>query len=551
MSSTAPGKVCVIGLDGASFSVLDKWIAAGVMPNLAALIAEGARGDLISTMPPVTGPAWTSMTTGVNPGKHGVYDFVKWYSDNGRVRIIGDRDCHAPRLWDLIGAEGRRVGMYRIPVTHPARPVNGFIVSGMLAPVPGPDVVYPRSLYDDLSEEGLDWFEFEEREFEPRHFAAKNLAEHQHRDRAVRALLERHDPDFFMFVSSEVDHLQHMLWPYCVMEPEGRDSAVRRTVREFYSRVDDTIGYLRRRFGPDTTFFVVSDHGFGVLRGRFRLNGLLWAHGLLRVRPLRLAMLGIYPRIAPLVKAASARLGLLWLARKFVPRAERLAGRRGKRGGRRDVAVRRCVDWEHTRACMLSASDCGIHVNVRGRTEDGIVEPGAEYERVVRRVIQLLKKVRDPETGGRLFTEILRREEVFEGPFVDVAPDIMVILRNGEFIADKWPTRPWMSTSHFTGMHRREGVFAACGPGIVPGSRLTPSILDVAPTVLYSLGIPVPSYMDGKVLDGIYSAEHLQGRPVLHRDFPLASARQEHAAPATDSGDDDIVRARLRNLGYL
>jgi len=124
-------KLVLIGLDGAAFRVLQPLIAAGVMPTLARFLREGASGTLLSTHPPVTCPAWPTMFTGVNPGKHGVFSFTCRKGGEGKPHTASLLDVHAPTIWELLGNAGRRVGVMNVPITFPAQPVNGFMVSGL------------------------------------------------------------------------------------------------------------------------------------------------------------------------------------------------------------------------------------------------------------------------------------------------------------------------------------------------------------------------------------------------------------------------------------
>ena len=127
-------RVLILGLDGVPWSLLDPWLAAGKLPNLARLIANGVRGDLRSTIPYVTAPAWTSCVTGVNPGKHGVFDFAMQRAGDYGITVVNSTSLRARPLWAILSEQGRRVGMVNVPVTYPPQPVNGVMVTCMLTP---------------------------------------------------------------------------------------------------------------------------------------------------------------------------------------------------------------------------------------------------------------------------------------------------------------------------------------------------------------------------------------------------------------------------------
>jgi predicted AlkP superfamily phosphohydrolase/phosphomutase len=144
------GKLVLIGLDGGTFRVLRQLVDAGVMPNLARFLGEGASGTLLSTHPPVTCPAWPTMFTGVNPGKHSIFSFTCRNADRTKPHTASLLEVQSPTLWELIGSAGYRAGVMNVPITFPAQPLNGFMVSGFPAPGGCPQVVWPREQYDKM-----------------------------------------------------------------------------------------------------------------------------------------------------------------------------------------------------------------------------------------------------------------------------------------------------------------------------------------------------------------------------------------------------------------
>jgi len=142
-------RVFVVGLDGATFDLIRPWAAAGHLPSLARLMQEGVHGELMSTLPPVTSPAWPSFMTGMNPGKHGVFDFIR--RRPGGFDMVNASHIAAKTLWQLLSEAGRRVGVIAVPVTYPPCPVNGFMISDILSPRHA-EIAYPPGLlrrYED------------------------------------------------------------------------------------------------------------------------------------------------------------------------------------------------------------------------------------------------------------------------------------------------------------------------------------------------------------------------------------------------------------------
>ena len=147
-------KVFVVGLDGATLDLIAPWAAQGELPTLARIMREGAYGDLCTVIPPMTAPAWTSFMTGVNPGRHGIIDFVQRRAGSYAIAPVNGSHRRARSLWDLAGAAGRQVGAINVPLTYPPEPVNGFMVTGMLTPseasAPGQTYTWPPELADEL-----------------------------------------------------------------------------------------------------------------------------------------------------------------------------------------------------------------------------------------------------------------------------------------------------------------------------------------------------------------------------------------------------------------
>ena len=155
-------KVLIIGLDGGTWSVLTPWINNGSLPNLGRLQQAGCWGDLLSTIPPLTAPAWSTFATGKNPGKHGVFHFVSsGFSQAARTvgatpEIVDSRSIKSATLWDILGHHNRKVGLVNIPMTYPPRPVNGFMITSFLTPPNASVFTYPPELSSKLTDYQID-----------------------------------------------------------------------------------------------------------------------------------------------------------------------------------------------------------------------------------------------------------------------------------------------------------------------------------------------------------------------------------------------------------
>ncbi|MEM8861175.1 MAG: alkaline phosphatase family protein, partial [Chloroflexota bacterium] len=145
-------QIAVIGLDGADWRLLQPWLDADHLPTLKKLIDQGSSGDLVSTIRPESSVAWSTFATGVNPGKHGIYGFMSQTDQVGKFQVANGNLIQANRFWDILGHEGKHIGLVNIPFTYPPRPVNGFMMTGMLTPNESVEFTYPAELKTELLE---------------------------------------------------------------------------------------------------------------------------------------------------------------------------------------------------------------------------------------------------------------------------------------------------------------------------------------------------------------------------------------------------------------
>lgn len=540
----AKRRVLVLGLDGATFNIIEPMVRRGRLPNLARLMSEGAFGVLESTIPPVTIPAWPSMMTGKNPGKLGYYDFLRreGYSvePNGYCY-----EGHAP-LWQILNRYGVKTGVMNLPGTYPPDEVNGFMVSGMLTPSKRSPYSYPATLGADLDvkvqEYEIDvpqWQYFDEGVF------IKDLYKMtEKRVRAAEYLIEEIPCDFYMIVFTSCDRLQHVMWD----QPE--------VIETYWEWLDKIVGRILRFFGEETTVFVVSDHGFGPLDRTFFVNEWLRRKKLLRVKrkinERTLVKVGrlferlyrfLFERelVRPIIGLLNRLVGFDMIQKYTYAylSSERLEGR---------------VNWRKTKAfsCVHTPHFGHIYVNLRGKMRRGRVSRD-ERQKLQDAIIKELKGLPDSDGGGGLQVEAYRAEDIYSGPHIEKAPDIVFLLDGGkcELDAKVGEDRIFTKGASFTGWkgtHTIDGVFIARGPGIKPGHRLEKAtIFDVAPTVLRVFGIPHQQEMDGKALEEIFSED------AVFPDLETVEApeRDKKKGAGLSEEEKELIEARLRKLGYI
>ena len=419
----ASPKLTVLGWDAATFDIIDPLIEAGQLPNLRRIFEAGSRGVLRSTMPPITSQAWATAFTGVNAGRHGLWEFVERYGSGYRLRLVNGSFRRAPAVWDHLSAAGRRVGVVNVPFTWPASKVNGFMVSGFDAAGVELNMVHPESAVKDLRRR-FGAFELDHR---PPLDDDGNIDTEEVRRAAEQKvkislwLAERFDPELLIVVFMAVDHCSHYGWR------EWAQGGVESRLAEVYRILDEASGQLLDGLGSPGDVLVLSDHGSGSLDGVINLNAWFAQEGFLRFAA------GAGPRQggefarSALFKVVEARNRLPKGLRTFVKR--RAPGLRDRLHELKEYTG---IDWPNTKAFAYGYMG-SVVLNVRGREQEGVVEPGEDYDQVCAEITARLLELRDPESGERIITAVHRRDALFHGPEIEKVPDLIV-----EFAGDAW-----------------------------------------------------------------------------------------------------------------
>ena len=536
----------MIGLDGAAWHLLDPILESGLMPRLAALKKRGATSTMRSTVPTYTPPAWTSAATGVNPGRHGIYGFIEGHAQDEGLELVHSGKIKSPPIWEMANAQGARVGVYNLPLTYPPRPLDGWMVSGMMTPGYGEQLrgftSWSRGAHEELEGRILKWapgyvvdvsvnYETDWRDADLCEAVIASLGQ---RRRVLEGLLQLDPPDIVFSVLESPDRLQHVYYRYMDnYDPLSKSPAaakIRPAVARCFEAMDRVVGVLDDFAGLDGSTIVCSDHGFTAWEVSVHTNALLEEWGFLKMKGSAGAMRN--PMVQKLVP----------IAKRVLPRkiARRAKGR-----------TFNAVDWEQTRAFASPIPQQGVYVNLKGREQHGIVSD-SELASIKSEIRDRFAALVAPD-GKPACDRVYLAEDVFHGDALAGAPDVLPILRDHRYELDDEVFHKTAFTDHSDlprGVHHPDGMAIFTGPGIAGGSDVPSSVLDVTPTLLYMAGLEVPEGLDGRVVTDAFDQEHLKANPVKTGAAIAGTSDRDESSPYS-AEEEAAIEESLRGLGYL
>src|SRR5271169_3819226 len=453
-------KLIIIGLDAADLQLTQDFMRDGDLPRLSSIMGESNFSCLKSVVPPHTAPGWTSITTGVNPGKHGIYYFYDF--STSPLTITNTTNTSTPRIWDYVEALDERSVVVNVPVTYPVHKISGSIVSGIPPWYIDERSVYPRELLGKLNAAGYEIDAPMSRGLEkkPDALVDRVLTTEEKRVNLFLDLLKDGEWSFGMVVLTGLDRLQHKLL--------GKGEKESKAVRRGYRGVDALVGKIIDSLGEGVNFLIVSDHGFNPRPLAFYPNSWLHSQGLLKRKssvPNRLT------------RAAHDLLDghLLWLPQSVTKRYQ---------GATTVIHTIDAVDLERSRA-FVPGTD-GVIV-VRSKADEESIISG-------------LSGLKDD--SGKEICKVYTRDQVYKGDRVDSAPELLIVPRDDINIkTDPFSRSVVSSSGDFPkANHGPNGIFLATGPDIKKSGSLDVSLEDVASTSLTLMGVRPPDAMDGRVL---------------------------------------------------
>jgi len=552
-------KVFIVSLDGATFDVVRPLARQGYMPNLGKVLENGLACELESVIPPVTAPAWTSFMTGKHPSKHGIFDFARLDVDSNSWKINNSQHIRAKTLWQILSEKGKRVIVLNLPYTYPTYEVNGVMVSGWDAPTMR-SFTHPAELGTRIFELIPDYgstLDLSMWNYLP---ADSNVEFNSFTDKLIRsaeqgAELAAHFVgteawDVFMVHFQQTDWIQHKLWSYIEKACYDRSDKTQRVerVRECYRRFDELVGRLMVDSGHPVQI-ILSDHGFGRYRGLICPNYFLTKWGYFRLQTENESKLKHLFKHSNSTAVRKLYRSLAKTKHSFD--AHRSAKKYKSWADMVEETVPRDrfpIDWKYTRVAAVGGSEAAfLYVNVSGRsvTVRGTIDQGMEYEALIAELISRFQDIRDPNSGDKLLARVARGSEMYSSVGEGILlPDLVLMPVDG-YVFSTSAADGFVPEISGEGNHRHNGILLLQGDGFrrtVPDFH--PYLVDLAPTILHMLGLPVPADMDGRVLQEIFS----DARQVHYEDV-----NNSIAPKATDYTEEEaeLIEQRLKALGYV
>jgi len=504
-------KLIVIGLDGASWTILHPLIEKGYMPTLRNMVNNGVSSILESTVPPVTGPSWISFATGKNPAKTGIFDFLTRDPHSYRLKPARSTQFRGHAFWDYLSSLGYRVGIVSFPLLYPPYEIHGFMLSGVGAPI-GSNVCFPQELQKEIEELIGDYeiyVNYHDPKYDDEELFLRDLSAFitKHK-RMVKYLLENKDWDLFIYVFSATDWMQHLFWKHLddhhpLYDP-NRSPSLRKKFVEFFHEIDSFLEEILDVVKYKANILLLSDHGFGTQDQCFNLFRWLREKGYLRISNLKRMKANIKKCTLKLLTLVNRLLKVksLFSTKVINTVAEILS-----------PEIADIINFTKSRAyCLGHTIPFGaIYINLKGRDPQGIVDP-EDYDELKAEIINELSKL-STEVGEPLDVKVYDLKKIYNLPKNALAPDIIFTINDWRcVIIEDDPDRPLFEkrpfTNRHTGAHRLEGIFIAFGPEFEQRKKIEKvRIIDIAPTILHMFNAPIPKDVDGRVLTEIFKPE--------------------------------------------
>ena len=529
-------RLLLIGVDGATFRIIDPLIKEGRLPNIAKMKSIGVHGTLNSTIPLVSPVAWTSLMTGTNPDKHNIYDFVRKVPGSYKFEVNTAANRKVEPFWMNLSSENKRVFVFGVTMTYPPDPVNGYMISGLGTPQDSDkqSYIYPPEFAMDITNDYADINAMPEADLrklsssdiEKEKYLKSIFDDIDNKMKFFKYMWQKEKFDFSFLFFIHTDGISHYFWRYMdSSHKQYEPGAYSDSIYKVYEKIDSAIGELLTLIEDETDVVLVSDHGFGSLNRVVFLNNWLASKDYLRF------------------KDVSSFKTLLYKSVGLVRRRKR-----------RKKNIKE-IDWRKTKA-FFSGTVGNIFLNIKDREPDGIIDI-SDYGKLSEELQKDLMDLYDPETGENIVEKVYKKDELFNVKDGTVAPDLFVTFKSGYSVvgeeiglhAIKDTGGIISNSNNWSGTHELEGVFIASGKSFKRGVKVKgATLIDIAPTILYLLGNSIPESMDGKVLKDVINDEFLKLHPISYSntDDVIKSEKRGY-----EKGEDESIIKQLKNLGYI
>lgn len=562
-------KVFILGLDGATFDIINKMIKQGDLPNFKKVTERGSHGLLNSTILHHSPPAWTSFYTGRDPGKHGILGFIQMQENEYGLQLVNGIDNKSSAMWDELTSEGKKVIVMNIPMTYPPRPVNGILISGLDTPSIDVDFTYPKNIKQEILQNAPNYqinlhlggyLYNDRRKLKGLKIIHENIESQR---KTVLYLMNKYPWDMFAVRFNSPDNVQHQYWAYMdENHPEYNpraDQRLKDAIFGVYRKLDDVVGEIYSHMeSANTNLIIMSDHGSGPRVGKsIFVNEWLKDMGLLSqigeenkssfrriVDDTKFLVEGkilsfLLKSIPPHIKAKLTEV-IPWAVAKTANYL-RFSG----------------LDWANTEAFMGEVE--GIRINLKDKYPQGVVSE-EEYEELRERIISKARTLKDPETGNNAFKGVFRREDIFKGDCTVNFPDIVLKPNDQYYLTPKFfrlnekkPGKYFANDTHWrkiTGSHSQYGIFIITGSHVKANNQVADAeIIDIFPTVFYLMGVPILDDVDGKVLYECFNEDFVKSQKVRFKES--AKNTKTDGSDIYSKEEKEELMKILKGLGYI
>jgi len=398
----------VVGLDGVPFSLLANLKKSGVIPKMGSIFDNGYFGKMAVSIPEISSVSWSSFMTGKQSGEHGIYGFIDLEPGTYNMFFPNYLDIKARTLWDEIAQNGKKSVVINMPATYPARAINGALISGFVA-IDINKAVSPPALIPKLNDLGyrID-IDTAKARHDPELLFRDLDATLNGRQHAVDLLWQEFDWDLFIIVITGTDRLMHFLWTAC----EQKDHPYHQAFVDYFASLDDFIGRIYDRFmnadASDTDLkkiYMLSDHGFCKINKEVYLNRWLQENGYLKFQ-------------------------------KNSPETIMDIGSGSK---------------------VFALDPSRIYINLKSKYPLGTVDR-KDYDPLCRELKTGLENLKS-DSGDPVVKKVYAKDELFHGPYLSAAPDLVVLSNPGYDLKGKVNSTEVFGRTDLEGMHTQDDAF--------------------------------------------------------------------------------------------